>query len=338
MRLRTVAVVAAALLGSALVSMRAADTLPSELSDSAYWKLVSDSSEPDGYYQYTVITSNETGYQEVLPQLTKAIAPGGAYLGVGPEQNFTYIAALRPKIAFIIDIRRDMLLEHLLYKAVFELSADRAEFVSHLFSRVRPRQLTADSSVEAVFRAYAAVPGSTELAETHLKDILARLKNTHGFVLSAMDENRIRSIYMTFLREGVVTFNSSIESPGYTALMLATDGRGRNWSYLASEENYSRVRSMHEKNLIIPLVGDFGGPKALRMAGQYLRDHGAIVNVFYLSNVEDYIQSVIAAYERNIASLPIDSSSVFIRTSLQANGFRPWLSPIKDFARPRDIR
>jgi hypothetical protein len=338
MRLRTVPAIAAVFLVFGLASFRAADTLPAQLSDAEYWKLISDFSEPDGYFQYTVVTSNETAYQEVLPSLTRAIAPGGTYLGVGPEQNFTYIAALRPRIAFIIDIRRDMMLEHLLYKAVFEMSADRAEFVSNLFSRARPGQLTADSSVDTIFRAYAAVPGSPELEATRLKDILARLKTTHGFALSAIDESRRRAIHTTFLREGVVTFHSSIESPGYTALMLATDGAGRNWSYLASAENYSRVRSMHVKNLIIPLVGDFGGPKALRMAGQYLRDHGAIVNVFYLSNVEDYIQPVFDGYSRNVASLPIDRTSLFIRTSLQENGFRPWLAPIAAFSRARQLR
>ena len=176
------------------------------------------------------------------------------------------------------------------------------------------------------------------MAEANLKEILTRLKVVHGFSLSADDERRIRSIYLTFLREGVVTFNSSIESPGYTRLMTATDGNGRKWSFLASVENYNRVRTMHQKNLIVPLVGDFGGPKALQMTGRYVRDHGAIVNVFYLSNVEDYIQPVFAGYARNIASLPIDQTSLFIRTSLQTNSFRPWLAPISSFSRPRDIR
>jgi hypothetical protein len=336
MGLRT-GLAAVAFLAFSLASFQAADTLPAQLSDADYWKLVSDFSEPDGHYPYTVITSNEIAYQEVLPALTKAISPGGAYLGVGPEQNFTYIAALRPRIAFIVDIRRDMMLEHLMYKAVFEMSADRAEFVSNLFSRAKPAQLGADSSVEAIFQTYAAVPGSPGLAETHMKDILSRLKTTHGFALSATDESRMRSIYLTFLREGVVRFNSSIESPGYTALMLATDGTGRNWSYLASAENYGRLRSMHQKNLIIPLVGDFGGPKALRMAGEYLREHGAIVNVFYLSNVEDYIDPVFDGYARNVASLPIDKTSLFIHTSLQLNSLRPWLVPIAEFTRPRGL-
>jgi hypothetical protein len=93
---------------------RAADTLPARLTDEAYWKLITDLSEtPPGTYP-DVLTGNEPAYQEMLPELTKAVAPGGTYLGVGPEQNFTYIAALRPKIAFLIDIRRDQMLQHLI--------------------------------------------------------------------------------------------------------------------------------------------------------------------------------------------------------------------------------
>jgi hypothetical protein len=37
--------------------------------------------------------------------------------------------------------------------------------------------------------------------------------------------------------------------------------------------------------------------------------------VFYISNVEDYIRGVWPQYAGNIASLPIDASSVFIRWS-----------------------
>ena len=78
--------------------------------------------------------------------------PGGVYLGVAPDQNFTYMVAVRPRMAFILDIRRGNLLQHLLYKAVFELSADRAEFVSMLFSKPRPAGLKTDGDrVRAVF-------------------------------------------------------------------------------------------------------------------------------------------------------------------------------------------
>ena len=336
MRLRmALAAIVTLLLVLTVFPSRAADTLPLQLSDAAYWKMISDFSEPDGYFQLEIITSNETSYQYVLPQLVRTAKPGGAYLGVGPEQNFTYMAALQPKMAFLIDIRRDMMLEHLMYKAVFEMSADRADFVANLFSRKRPAQLMADSSVQSLFQAYAAAPADRMLSEEHLKAITARLNAAHRFPLSDDDVRRIRSIYLTFFREGVVSFYSSFRSPGYAGLMMMTDGAGRNWSFLASKENYDRVRALHQNNLIVPLVGDFAGPRAIRMAGQYLRDHGAVVNVFYISNVEDYIQGVWPSYARNLASLPVDASSVFIRWS---PGSSTWLASIADFIRAENVR
>src|SRR5215467_2436303 len=160
---------------------RGEETLPAQLSDAEYWKIVSDFSEPNGYFQYEIVTSNETSYQSVLPDLMKTPRTGGAYLGVGPEQNFTYIAALLPRIAFIIDIRRDMMLEHLMYKAVFEMSENRADFVSNLFSRKRPADLAADAPVLTLFQAYSTIPADRGLADEHFKSIMSRLKTTHHF-------------------------------------------------------------------------------------------------------------------------------------------------------------
>ena len=79
-------------------------------------------------------------------------ATGGAYIGVSPEQNFSYMAALQPRIAFILDIRRENLDLQLLYKALFELSADRADFVSRLFSRPRPAGLASSANVKEILR------------------------------------------------------------------------------------------------------------------------------------------------------------------------------------------
>src|SRR5262245_39825078 len=176
-----------------------AESLPAQLSDSEFWKMVSEFSEPHGFYQYNVVTSNEVSYQYVVPNLIKRGRFGGVYLGVGPEQNFTYIAAIQPKLAFIFDIRRDMLFIHLMYKSIFEMSADRVEFVSNLFSRKAPAHLTADSSVQDIFQAFAKSPADTTLAADRLKQILNRLKTVHRFALTPQDEEGIRSIYMTFV-------------------------------------------------------------------------------------------------------------------------------------------
>lgn len=308
-----------------------AETLPARLSDSEYWKMINDFSEPAGYYQYDVITSNESTYQYSIPELMKTPRAGGAYLGVGPEQNFTYIAALQPKIAFIFDIRREMMLEHLMYKSVFEMSANRVEFVANLFSRKAPAQLGPDSSVAAIFQAFERVPDDPMLEEQNANLIVDRLKTRHHFTLNAEDERGIRRLYRTFAQSGVQFFGASFLSPGYAYLMMLTDGRGKNWSYLASREDYDRIRLMQQENLIVPVVGDFAGPKAIRAVGQYLKDHGATVHVFYISNVEDYIQAP-TRYIGNIASLPTDGSSVLLRWYI---GGHTEVDPIADFLRRR---
>src|SRR5713226_2892878 len=115
-------------------SYKAADTLPHEIADDTYWKMVSDYSEDSGSFRFEYM-SNELQFQYVIPRLKENRKTGGVYLGVGPEQNFTYIAALQTKIAFICDIRRQNMVEHLVYKALFEMSSDRVDFLTRLFSR-----------------------------------------------------------------------------------------------------------------------------------------------------------------------------------------------------------
>ena len=103
--------------------------------------------------------------------------------------------------------------------------------------------------------------------------------------------------------------------PAYRELMTAADPAGQNWSYLAREENFRFVKEMQRKNAIVPIVGDFAGVKAIRTLGRYLKDHNATVSAFYLSNVEMYILPISQwrTYCRNVAALPVDSSSSFIR-------------------------
>src|SRR5262245_56890339 len=111
-----------------LPALRAAQSatggLPTRLSDQEFWQLVADLSEPGGSFSSDNLVSNERELPNFAATLRSRVAPGGVYLGVGPEQNFTYVAAIRPRAAFVIDIRRGNLQLQLLYKALFELSAD----------------------------------------------------------------------------------------------------------------------------------------------------------------------------------------------------------------------
>src|SRR2546423_5581353 len=139
-RSRRHAVTFAAAVGLWLAAGRSVvgQALPARVSDEEFWRMVSEFSEPGGFFRSDNFVSNETTFQYVIPDLMKGRAPGGVYVGVGPDQNFSYIVALRPRIAFVVDIRRQNMLEHLMYKAALELSRDRADFLSRLFSRPRP--------------------------------------------------------------------------------------------------------------------------------------------------------------------------------------------------------
>jgi hypothetical protein len=287
--------------------------LPEELPEDDYWRMIREFSEPGGSFRYENFLSNEQTYQDPIPTLKKAGRNGGAYLGVGPEQNFTYIAAIRPQIAFIIDIRRQNMLELLMYKALFAMASDRIDFVSLLFSRPRPNDLSGSSTVEDVFTAYERTEPDRTRFEQNLTQIKARLQ------LTSEDQKTIDYIYSVFFSLGPDLNYSSVgpgpNGPTYARLMTLADRSGQNWSYLASEDRFRYVKEMQRKNLIIPLVGDFSGPKAIRTVARYLKDHHAIVSAFYLSNVEMYIlpSAQWKSFCMNVADLPVDSSSTFIR-------------------------
>src|SRR5215471_14109294 len=189
---RVAAVWVCALIAASSV-LWSADTIPRELDARTFWRMVTELSEEGGYFRFQFM-SNEREFPSVIPELKKSVKPGGVYLGVGPEQNFTYIAATRPKIAFIFDIRRENMIEHLIYKALFELSPNRAEFVGRLFSRRPASELTATSSVRTLFQAFSHSRSERQLFDENLRAIKENLAH---FQISSKDLAEVADIYQT---------------------------------------------------------------------------------------------------------------------------------------------
>ncbi len=302
-----------------------AASVPESLSDEEFWRITGEFSEPNGYFRSDNLLSNEIWMQYVIPELIRKTQPGGAYLGVGPEQNFTYIAALKPKIVFITDIRRGNLHTQLMYKALFELATDRADFVARLFTKKRPDLLDGKSTVQDIFQKFNGVATGDETAfKANLKAVLDLLVEKHKLPLSAEDRAGIEYVYHTFFSFGPgINYTSSGQSFGgrgrnyvtYADLMTLTDESGVSRGFLANDENFKTLKLLEEKNLIIPVVGDFSGPKALRAVGKYLKEHNTTVTAFYLSNVEQYLGGAWSTFCASVASLPLDEKSTFIRAS-----------------------
>lgn len=315
----------------------ATQAIPDRLADSTYWRLISEYSEPSGYFASENFVSNETSWQKVIPPMLATIKPGGVYLGVGPEQNFTYLVNFKPKIAFIVDIRRQNLLQHLWYKAVVELSNDRADFLSRLFARARPAGLDSNSTADALLTAFEQSPADSMIFRKTFDAVREQLLTKHLFKLNVDDMASLQHVDSAFYFAGPALNYSFGQGggrfsggygrnnmPTFAELMRNDDGTGLNRSFIGSEANYRTLRDLQQRNLIVPLAGNFAGDKALVSVGNYLRAHNATVSVFYLSNVEQYLFRQGDEWSRfytNVSKLPLDSTSTFIRSATNRGGY-----------------
>jgi hypothetical protein len=304
------------------------EALPQRLDDRTFWSLVTEFSEPGGTFRSDNLVSNELAYEHVIPSLQARMQPMSAYVGVGPDQNFTYIASLKPRIAFIVDIRRQNMLLHLMYKAIIERSPTRVEFLARLFSRQPPPDLPIDASPDVLLAAFKGVQPNALAFERTRQDIRRTLSYDHGFALSAADFGVIDYVFRAFysagpdIRYSYGRGNGWQPFPTYTDLMTEHDLANVQRSYVASEALYGVLRDMEQRNLIVPLVGDFAGPKALRSVARYLDLHHSTVSVFYTSNVEQYLfrGDLWQRFYENVGALPIDARSTFIRAFFNNQG------------------
>lgn len=320
------------LLGALAVAARCRTAAPAPpapalapVSASEFAGLVGRLSEPGGYFPAENLVSNETSYLEVVETLADRFPKGGVYLGVGPDQNFNYIARLRPSWAFILDIRRQNLVEHLLFNALFHEAADPYQFLCRLLSRPCPASTprAAAAGIEATLGELEKVaPQLAALARTEAAAI-RHAETTLGVPLTPEDRRELRQILQAFHDEQLaIRFRSSsrpswLPLPSYRDLLLVRSPSGRYGHYLASPDDYRFLRGLERARRVVPVVGDFAGPHALKAIGRELRQRGERVTAFYLSNVEFYLfrSGVFEQFLDNLRALPLHDGeqSVMIR-------------------------
>ena len=280
-------------------------------------------SEPAGYFDTDNLISNERSYLEVIPDLKKRGVRGGVYIGVGPDQNFSYIAAIRPDVVYIVDVRRDNLLLHLLFKAIFTLARTRVEYLAMLLGRPVPdntdgwRTASLDRIVAQIEGGALDERGVAALRK-RLDDVIAKT----GIPLTGAELATVDRFHRRFIEAGVdLRFQSTgrppqSHYPTYRDLLLATDSAGERSNYLASEEAYQFVRSLEQKDLVIPVVGDLSGSRALSAIGTHVRQRGQRLSAFYASNVEFYLfgDGRFERFVANLNAIPRADNGVIIRS------------------------
>lgn len=306
---------------AALVGVRA--TLPEAQPRATFAAEIATLSEPGGYFDTDNLISNERSYLEVLPDLEQRAVHGGAYIGVGPDQNFSYIAHVKPSIAFIVDIRRDNLLLHLLFKALFEQAHTRIEYLALLFGRPVPGDVNAWRSLPiARLTDYINQSRTEPNSVDELRARLDRVVKGFGVPLTADDLATIDRFHRRFITSGLALKFESLNRPAqsyyptYQDLLVETDRNGRQGNYLASEDAFQFVKSMQARDRIIPVTGNLSGPSALANIGRTMTAKGETLSAFYASNVEFYLQreGSYLRFVNNLGRLPYTKHSVIIRS------------------------
>lgn len=289
-----------------------------------FGQLVEQLSGDGGYFDTDNLISNESSYLHVIPRLNQLGLQGGAYLGVGPDQNFSYIAHLEPELAIIVDIRRDNMLTHLFFKALFELSDNRLVFLQNLFARdVDGADATAgDVDVLQLMQQVSEAVVVDPTVQQAIREAVLQQVRQSGVALEEADFVKIGQIHAEFIEKGpALRFTSHGRAPQsyyptYAQLITETTLSGEYVSFLAEEAYFQRLKKMQEENRVVPVVGDFAEDYALPAIGKYLKEQGLTVHAFYTSNVEFYLMrgQKINKFAANVAQLPLGAQSIFIRS------------------------
>ena len=254
-----------------------------------------DAVPPSNYVMDCFVTS-EVAHNDVIAKCRPGSGEStGAFIGVGPCQNLTYIGALRPRVAIICDSRLDNLIEHLMFKLLIERSADPLDYLLALFSRVhtdRPatEDLTRAEDLVAAFDA-AAVDMST--FRDNLEWLRSEAKRRWEFGEEHL--TRLSYVYGQFLERQleITAVNKecadALGSPTLRDVILASNSYRRNFHFLADAGRFAYVREMQQADRVIPMLGNFCSPASIELINAVLAEHGERADTLYLSNIEDHI-------------------------------------------------
>jgi hypothetical protein len=294
--------------GSAPLSTANGLLFPSR--DRRFDQIVRALSEPNAGPGADNLMTNEDSFTRIVDTIDRKVTPGETYIGVGPDQNFTYIAHARPMLAFIVDYRRRNLLLHLYHQALFALSKDRAAYLSRLTAR-RPDPMPGeDATAEALVSAYKQVPMNRALLDATTDEVARTLQP-----LNLVEDAEWADL---------ATIGAKLAGPGMNARFLALPAYPTlarlivsGDHMLASEPLYRQMRARQLTQRIIPVVGDLAGAAAMPTLAAWLRAHGLQVAMIYLSDVEFFLlrDGKFAPFLENLQRIPWAEGAMLARST-----------------------
>ncbi len=261
------------------------------------------------------LISNEDSYTRIVGELHERGPKGGVYLGVGPEQNFTLMAPVEPRLAIIVDYRRRNLRLHLLHKALFTLAPDRVAYLTRLLAR-KPDTLPPHASASDLVAGFVKPALNRALLTESIADVQRVLRPTG--VLRDDEWTDLATIRSRLAGPGMNgRFLALTMYPTFGRLIQTPDRAGNPAHFLAREQTFQAIRTLQVGDRVLPLVGDVASETALPRLGEWLRKYRLQITVFYISDVEFFLlrSGRFTAYVENLNRLPWADGAWLVRTS-----------------------
>jgi hypothetical protein len=289
---------------------------------------------PASNYASDCFVTSEAGYNDVLVRrVPSGEATTGAYVGVGPDQNFIYAGVLRPRLVLIVDARMDNLLEHLVFKLLMERAETPLEYLAALFAReLPPGAAVVEPGPGPLLAAFDALPVSAASHESTVKWIKAELASRWGQLAPYL----YRVDYLCgefFTRQlDITSVNATLHAnldfvPTMREVIVARETHGVNLHYLTDPGRYGYVRSLQLRDRIIPVLGNLLSQRSIAQVNDLLRQGGETVSHLYLSNLEEFLLGRYLMDSERVARRPNPSG---LLSGEHGTAYRELLSRIRE--------
>lgn len=229
------------------------------------------------------VTTNEFHHELFYPYLKNR---AGAYAGVGTDQNFTFIAWARSRVAFLMDYDPVVVRVNLAHQAFILKSPNRRAYLRYWRPRYKKR------GAKLLRKFYKNHPEREGIVEAYF--FARKTVNFHYHII------RKRRFGWNYHRMRPAPKRRNLR-----------DKRDFNWMH--KESNYQYIRKMFQTGRIRIMKGDLLGSKSLRGIGNACRKMGVSLRLLYMSNAEEFWKYP-TNFRKNITNLPMDSKSLIIRT------------------------
>lgn len=302
---------------------------------------------PTGPSSADNLMTNEDSLASVMDQIRSESPPGTVFLGVGPDQNYTFIATARPIEAYLLDYRKKNQLLHLMHLALIAKSPNRIDYLENYWARrvkvglISPPNDDHSKTTEKLLLLFRRSELDQQFLAQNIGDVMSELLNSQ--FLDANEIEEVGRIQKRLAGPGPeARFLALKMYPTIASLISMKTRAGKPGHWLAGDDYYQEVRELCFQQKIYPVVGDWSGQLCLKKLAAHLNSTEKKVGLVYISDVEFFLLrgNRFSHYIENLARLPLHDEVRIVRTStreiehperIQGSSSTSIVRPLKQF-------